>query len=79
MELTFQDLLSPANDITIDPTAPDITVWAGFPAKYLHQDAKITLEHNGTYHKGYLQYYNYSYQPFSRSTNFVVMMEDNTI
>jgi hypothetical protein len=53
--LTFSDLLNPATDTTIDPRAPD-TVWAGLPSKYLHQDAKITLEHDGTYHKGYLQY-----------------------
>jgi hypothetical protein len=52
-ELTFQDLLSPAFDTKIDPTAPD-TVWAGILTKYLYQDAKIALEHEGTYHKGYL-------------------------
>ena len=31
-ELTFQDLLSPASDTKIDPTAPD-TVWAGILTK----------------------------------------------
>jgi hypothetical protein len=31
-------------------------VWAGIPSCYLHQDAKITFEHDEVYHKGYLNY-----------------------
>lgn len=55
-ELTFNDLLTPpADSPPVDPSAPS-TVWAGIPSRYLHQDAKITLEHDGTYHKGYLNY-----------------------
>eukprot|EP00804_Cyclotella_cryptica_P021434 CCRYP_005776-RA/>CCRYP_005776-RA protein AED:0.13 eAED:0.00 QI:0/0/0/1/1/1/5/0/1584 len=55
-ELTFQQLLSPAdNRPPVDPGAPS-TIWAGIPSRYLHQDAKIKLEHDGTYHKGYLNY-----------------------
>eukprot|EP00804_Cyclotella_cryptica_P008738 CCRYP_018465-RC/>CCRYP_018465-RC protein AED:0.27 eAED:0.26 QI:0/-1/0/1/-1/0/1/0/969 len=55
-ELTFQQLLSPTEThAPIDPAAP-ATVWAGIPSRYLHQDAKITLEHDGVYHKGYLNY-----------------------
>lgn len=55
-ELTYQDLLSPSVDLPeVDPAAAS-TVWSGIPSRYLHQDAKITLEHDGTYHKGYLNY-----------------------
>eukprot|EP00956_Cyclotella_meneghiniana_P030923 scaffold79637_cov24-Cyclotella_meneghiniana.AAC.1 len=55
-ELTYQDLLSPCPDLpAVDPAAAS-TVWSGIPSRYLHQDAKITLEHDGTYHKGYLNY-----------------------
>ena len=46
-ELTFKDLLSPATNTKVDPTASD-TVWVGIPSKHLFQDAKITLEHEST-------------------------------
>jgi hypothetical protein len=54
-DLTFPDLLSPTKQAHVNPTMPD-TVWAGIPTKYLHQDAKITLEHEGIYQMGYLNY-----------------------
>ena len=55
-ELTYDDLLQPPTSVPpVDPTSPS-TVWAGIPSRYLHQDAKITLEHEGAYHKGYLNY-----------------------
>jgi hypothetical protein len=55
-ELTYQQLILPSDATPpVDPAEPS-TVWAGIPSRYLHQDAKITLEHEGTYHKGYLNY-----------------------
>ena len=54
-KVSCQDLLTPSTTMTVDTTAPS-TVWAGIPSHSLHQNAKITLEHDGTYHKGYLTY-----------------------
>eukprot|EP00956_Cyclotella_meneghiniana_P012602 scaffold17913_cov36-Cyclotella_meneghiniana.AAC.1 len=55
VELTFADLLSPATETPVNPASPT-TVWEGIPSHYLHQNAKITYEHEGTYLKGYLSY-----------------------
>eukprot|EP00956_Cyclotella_meneghiniana_P014787 scaffold22287_cov36-Cyclotella_meneghiniana.AAC.2 len=70
VQLTFADLLSPSSDTPpVDPAAPS-TVWQGIPSRYLHQDAKITYEHDGTYHKGYLSY--------SEQTGFEFLVRRNT-
>eukprot|EP00956_Cyclotella_meneghiniana_P005594 scaffold7180_cov50-Cyclotella_meneghiniana.AAC.3 len=70
VELTFADLLSPSTDTPpVNPAAPT-TVWQGIPSRYLHQDAKITYEHDGTYHKGYLSY--------SEQTGFEFLVRRNS-
>ena len=53
-EVSFQDLMLFSHATPVDPTASS-SVWAGLPTKYLYQYAKITFEHEGTYHKGYLK------------------------
>eukprot|EP00804_Cyclotella_cryptica_P023824 CCRYP_011184-RA/>CCRYP_011184-RA protein AED:0.41 eAED:0.38 QI:0/0/0/1/0/0/4/0/449 len=55
-ELNYHDLVSPSTNTPVDPSTPDM-VWAIIPSQYLHPDATITLENDGVYHKGYLNYF----------------------
>jgi len=54
IEMSYEDLvrLDSPSDLTQTPKAP---TFDGLPS-FLQQDSKITLDHNGAYHRGYLHY-----------------------
>ena len=54
IELSYEDLVT--RDSPSDPAnAPSVPTFDGLPA-FLQQDSKITLDHNGAFHRGYLHY-----------------------
>ena len=52
VEVTFEDLVPPTTSSPVEPTD---NAFDGLP-HFLSQDAKVTLDHNGAYHKGFLHY-----------------------
>lgn len=52
VDLAFEDLIEP---VSISPAEPTSNPFDGLP-HFLSQNAKITLDHNGAYHKGFLEH-----------------------
>eukprot|EP00984_Skeletonema_dohrnii_P029430 scaffold20035_cov83-Skeletonema_dohrnii-CCMP3373.AAC.3 len=53
-ELTYEDLVSHESPPEVAATSVE-NIFDGLPA-FLRQDSKITLDHNGAFHRGYLHY-----------------------
>ncbi|KAL7459292.1 hypothetical protein ACHAWC_010958 [Mediolabrus comicus] len=55
-EVTYEDLISSMPEHSSTPAVdPPTTAFDGLPS-FLQQDSKITIDHNGAFHRGYLHY-----------------------
>ena len=55
IDSTFEDLVKVGSTDQPPTDSSDISIFDGLPY-FLHNNSKITMDHNGSFHKGYLQY-----------------------
>ena len=56
VEISYNDLIKDSRDDTSTPKSPSNAAALEVVTHFLFHDSKVTMDHNGEFHKGYINY-----------------------